>query len=141
RRTTNLEAYDLFVRGRSLVTQSLQPTQEGRSFLEMAIALDPDFAEAYAWLALSHHLGWLHCGEPAEEHRVLARSTAQRAVALDAANADAHIILGYLRAYEGELSEGVAECEMGLRINPSHDEGWISLADLRVLEGRAMEGT
>src|SRR5262249_26242155 len=64
RRTTNLEAYDLFVRGRSLVTQSLQPTQEGRSFLEMAIALDPDFAEAYAWLALSHHLGWLHCGEP-----------------------------------------------------------------------------
>jgi adenylate cyclase len=60
---------------------------------------------------------------------------------LDADNADAHIVLGYLRAYEGELNEGVAECELGLRINPSHDEGWISLADLRVLEGRAIEGT
>ena len=80
RRATNLEAYDLFVRGRSLVT-SLQPAQEARSFLEKAIALDPDFSEAYAWLALSYHLGWLHSGEPTEYHRVLARSTAQRAVA------------------------------------------------------------
>ena len=60
-------------------------------------------------------------------------------MSLDPDNADAHIILGYLRAYEGELAEGVAECEMGLRINPNHDEGWITLADLRVLEGRAVE--
>src|SRR5262245_44442220 len=43
-------------------------------------------------------------------------------------------------AYGGEFSEGVAECEMGLRINPSHSEGWISLADLRVLESRSIEG-
>ena len=71
---------------------------------------------------------------PPEEHRPLARSMAQQAVSLDPDNADAHIILGYLRAYEGELAEGVAECEMGLRINPSHDGGWITLADLRVLE-------
>jgi adenylate cyclase len=140
RRATNLEAYDLFVRGRSLVT-SLRPAREARPFLEKAIALDPDFSEAYAWLALSYHLGWLHSGEPTEYHRVLARSTAQRAVALDANNADGHLILGYLRAYEGELAEGVAECELGLGINPSHDEGWTSLADLRVLEGRAIEGT
>ena len=38
------------------------------------------------------------------------------------------------------LAEGVAECEMGLHINPNHDGGWITLADLRVLEGRAVEG-
>lgn len=29
---------------------------------------------------------------------------------------------------------------MGLRINPNHAEGWSTLADLRVLEGRAVEG-
>src|SRR5262245_18396334 len=39
RRATNLEAYDLFVRGRSLVT-SLRPAHEARPFLEKAIALD-----------------------------------------------------------------------------------------------------
>ena len=81
----------------------------------------------------------MYCGEPAEEHRKLARSSAQQAVLLDPDNADAHMILGYLRAYEGELVEGLAECEKGLRINPNHAEGWVMLADLRVLEGRAVE--
>jgi tetratricopeptide (TPR) repeat protein len=55
-------------------------------------------------------------------------------------SADAHITLGYIRAYEGELVEGVAELEIGLRINPNHAEGWAMLADLRVLEGHAAEG-
>src|SRR5262245_55824720 len=76
RRATNLEAYDLFVRGRSLVLGSLQATQEARSFLRKAIALDPEFAVAYAWLALSHFFGSEWYGEPSEEHRMLARSTA-----------------------------------------------------------------
>jgi TolB-like protein len=136
RRTTNLEAYDLFVRGRSLAMLSLQDTRAARPLLRKAIELDPGFAEAHAWLAMSHHFGWMYLGEAKEEHRMLARSAAQQAIPLDPENADAHIVHGYLRAYEGELSEGVAEVEMGLRINPSHAEGWIALADLRVCEGR-----
>jgi adenylate cyclase len=138
-KTTNLEAYELFVRGRSLVSLSLQDTRSARLLLGKALELDPDFAEAHAWLALSYLVGALYCGEPMEEHRMLARSAARRAVSLDPENADAHIVLGYLRAYDGELSEGVAELEMGLRINPNHAEGWATLSDLRVLEGRAVE--
>jgi adenylate cyclase len=61
-------------------------------------------------------------------------------VLLDPDNPDAHIVLGYVRAFEGDLAEGVAEFEMALRINPNHAEGWAHLADLRVLEGRATEG-
>jgi adenylate cyclase len=140
RRATNLEAYDLFVRGRSLATQSLRETRAARPLLAKAIEIDPDFAEAHAWLAMSHHFGALYCGEPLEEHRMLARSAARKAVSIDPENADAHIVLGFLRAYEGELTEGVAEFEMGLRINPNHAEGWAMLADLRVFEGRAVEG-
>ena len=53
RRATNLEAYDLFVRGRSLATQSLKDTRAARPLLAKAIELDPGFAEAHAWLAMS----------------------------------------------------------------------------------------
>ena len=140
RRTTSLEAYDLFVRGRSLALQSPQAARAARSLLQRAIALDPDFAEAYAELALSHHSGCLYYGEPPEEHRPLARSMAQQAVSLDPNNVDAHLTLGYLRAYDGELADGVAEYEKGLHINPNHDGGWNILAALRVLEGRAGRG-
>lgn len=140
RRPTNLDAYDLFLRGRSLAVVSLQATQEARTFFRKAIALDPEFAEPYAWLALSHHFGCTWYGEPLEEHRTVARLAAQQAVSLDPNNADAHLVLGYLRAFVGEMTEGIAECEMGLRINPSHDIGWSMLGDLRVREGRAEEG-
>lgn len=139
RRATNLEAYELFVHGRSLASLSFEDTRAARPLLEKAIELDPGFAAAYAWLAMSHIIGWTYCGE-GDEHRMLARSAAQQSMSRDPENADAHIVLGYLRSYEGELSEGVAEFEHGLRINPNHADGWALLADLRVLESRAVEG-
>jgi adenylate cyclase len=139
RRATNIEAYDLFIRGRSLAMLSLQDTRAARPLLAKALELDPGFAEAHAWLAMSHHFGLTYYGESKEEHLMLARSAAWQAVSLDPENADAHIILGHLRAYEGKLSEGIAEVEMGLRINPSHAEGWLVLGELRVCDGRAIE--
>jgi len=139
RRATNLQAYDLFVRGRALATQSLRETRAARPLLVKAIEIDPDFAGAHAWLAMSHHFDALYYGEPVDEHRTAARTAARKAVEIDPDNADAHIVLGYLRAYEGEFEAGVAEFEQGLRLNPNHSEGWAMLADLRVFEGRAIE--
>ncbi|MCA1443731.1 tetratricopeptide repeat protein [Ensifer sp. IC4062] len=139
RRVTDLEAYDLFVRGRSLATQSLRETRAARPLLARAIEIDPGFAGAHAWLAMSHHFDALYYGEPIDEHRAAARTAAAKAVEIDPENADAHIVLGYLRAYEGEFEAGVAEFEQGLRLNPNHSAGWAHLADLRVFEGRATE--
>jgi adenylate cyclase len=140
RRPTNLEAYELFVRGRSLASLSFDDTRAARPLLERAIELDPGFAAAYAWLAMSHIIGWMYCGE-GDAHRMLARSAAEKSMSLDPENADAHIVLGYLRSYEGELSEGVAQFEHGLSINPNHADGWAILGDLRVLEGRAVKAS
>ncbi|MET4687683.1 TolB-like protein [Sinorhizobium fredii] len=139
RRVTNLEAYDLFVRGRALATQSLRETRAARPLLARAIEIDPGFAGAHAWLAMSHHFDALYYGEPIDEHRAAARAAAEQAVEIDPENADAHIVLGYLRAYEGEFEAGVVEFEQGLRLNPNHSAGWAHLADLRVFEGRATE--
>ncbi len=138
RRVTDLEAYDLFVRGRALATQSLRETMAARQLLARAIEIDPGFAGAHAWLAMSHHFDALYY-EPMDEHRAAARAAAEKAVEIDPENADAHIVLGYLRAYEGEFEAGVVEFEQGLRLNPNHSAGWAHLADLRVFEGRATE--
>jgi adenylate cyclase len=58
---------------------------------------------------------------------------------LDPENADGHMTLGYLRAYESDLAEGLAELEMALRLNPNHADAWALLADLRVFEGKHEE--
>ena len=52
RRTSNLEAYDLFVRGRVQVAHSRESNKAALVLLEKSIEIDPDFAKAHAWLAM-----------------------------------------------------------------------------------------
>src|SRR5262249_43304180 len=56
----NLEAYDAFLRG---LEYFYRLTKEGnvqaRQLFEHAMALDPAYAEAYAFLGLNYRLGWL----------------------------------------------------------------------------------
>ena len=58
KKPTNLEAYDLCVRGRALCLQSPQAGKEAQLMFEEAIALDPNFAEAHRWLAFSFRCSW-----------------------------------------------------------------------------------
>lgn len=139
-RATNLDAYDLFVRGRGLVMQSRESNRAARPLLQEAIELDPGFADAHAWLAMSYCVTWTMWGEDFEGHRAPALSSAIQAVRLDQQNADGQMILGYIHAYDGDLATSAVEFAEALRINPNHADAWALLTDLRVFEGRAKEG-
>src|SRR5262249_4650990 len=80
KKPSNMEAYDLCVRGRGLLLQSPQGAREARLMFERAIALDPEFAEAYRWLALSWSAGWQLGGEPKEPNLRLAVDAAEKAL-------------------------------------------------------------
>src|SRR4030095_15864068 len=58
--TNNLEAYDTFLRGLEYFWRT---TKEGnaqaRQMLEKAIALDPQYADAYVLLGITYLLEWL----------------------------------------------------------------------------------
>jgi TolB-like protein/class 3 adenylate cyclase/Flp pilus assembly protein TadD len=140
RRATSLEAYDLFVRGRVLVTQSVEGNRMARPLLERSVEIDPGFAEAHAWLAMSHHFAWAYWGEATERHPVLALEAAQRAMSLDPEDAVAHAILADVLIFAGRSEEGAAELAAALRINPNHADAWTFLGQLRAFEGSALEG-
>jgi TolB-like protein len=140
KRAANIQAYDLFVRGRVLVAHSSGNNDVGRLLLEASTSIDPGFADAHAWLAYSHHVAWVYRGELADVYRGLAREAAERAISLDAGNADAHWTLGLVRAYDLELASGIAEFETALRANPNHADAWAYMTDLLVLDGRPIEG-
>jgi TolB-like protein/Tfp pilus assembly protein PilF len=139
-RPTNLEAYDLFVRGRVLVTQSVEGNREAQSLLERSIELDPDFADAHAWLAMSHVWAWSYWGEPSDLHRSLAIAAAERAVSLDRENASAHTALGYVLFHDGKLEEGARELMTALQVNPNYAEAWAFLGVVRAFGGSVIEG-
>ena len=140
-RATNLQAYDLFVRGRVLVTRSVESNREARPLLRRAIELDPGFADAYAWLAMSHTWSWSYWGEGEEPHRALGLAAAQRAVSLDPENAGAHANLGYVLFHDCKPESGAAELTTALRIDPNHADAWSYLGVMKAVgEERAVEG-
>ncbi|HEV2465138.1 MAG TPA: protein kinase [Acidobacteriaceae bacterium] len=80
--TANLQAYDLFLRGKSYARRRQRQDMEfAVQMFENAVILDPSFALAYAALANAHAENyWLHGRNPAWMERAM--TAAEKAVAL-----------------------------------------------------------
>lgn len=139
-RPKSLEAYDLCVRARRSMDDTPQAAQEAHLLLTRAISLDPDYAEAYRWLALNHWMGWVHSGGPTQASRSLALQLARKAVALDSNDAGCRWSLAYLLAYERSFAEADAEFARALALDPNEADAWAALSDITVLAGRVEEG-
>jgi TolB-like protein len=139
-RPKNLEAYDLCVRARRLMDDQPQLAREAHLMLTRAIALDPDYAEAYRWLAINHCMGWVHAGGPSESSRKIALDLARKAVALDPDNAGCHWVLAYLLAYARSFTDADAEFARAIALDPNEADAWTALSDIAVLAGRVEEG-
>lgn len=140
RRPKSLEAYDLCVRARRLMDDTPQATQEAHLLLTRAISLDPDYAEAYRWLALNHWMGWVHSGGPSEASRSIALELVRKAVALDPGDAGCRWALAYLLAYERSFVEADAEFARAIELDPNEADAWAALSDITVLAGQVEEG-
>jgi serine/threonine-protein kinase len=89
--TKDLTAYDLFLKGR-YVRRGMAPEQMRRAidYLEQAVARDPSYARAYAWLSDSHWLQVVLASRPTSEEVPRARAYATTALTLDSSLAEAH---------------------------------------------------
>jgi TolB-like protein len=132
RHVPRMEAYDLFVRGRALTVDTVEKTTLAYPLLERAIDLDPDFADAHAWLAMNLVFQFIDRGG-GETKKIL--TAAKRAVSLDPENADGRFALGYVLTYSGDVRAGRQQFELALSSNPNHPDSWLYLADLGVFQG------
>ena len=100
RRTYNLEAYDLYLKG---LFEWNRMTPEGfarcRELFREAIRLDAEFAPAYAQLADSVTSPSWWADQPPAEALAQAAPLAERALALDPNLAHAHSVMGHARAF------------------------------------------
>ena len=139
-RPKNIEAYDLCVRARKLIEESPQTAREAHLMLTRAVSLDPEYAEAYRWLAMNHWMGWVHWGEPIEPNRSIALELARRAVAIDPNDAGCRWVLANLLAYERRFDEADAEFAKAFELDPNEADAWATLSDIAVLAGQVGEG-
>ncbi|MEM7666294.1 MAG: winged helix-turn-helix domain-containing protein [Pseudomonadota bacterium] len=123
--TSNPDAYALFLQGRELVHQLNGQTTipAGINLLEKAIAVDPEFTDAYAWLALAHFILPEFSRSPTwQMHFDLSGEALDRALALDP-NCSMALLVNALRmAYRGELDKSLAVYERAVTLDPNNVE-------------------
>jgi TolB-like protein/Flp pilus assembly protein TadD len=138
--TDNLEAYDSFLRGAEYFWRlTKEANAQARQMYEKAVALDPQYAEAYAWLGWTYFLEWnLHWSvDPQSLERALA--LAHQAVALDDSLPIAHTILGQVYAEQQQSDQAIAEMERAVALDPNNADSYAFQAETLNLAGRPEE--
>jgi serine/threonine-protein kinase len=96
-RAANFAAYEAYLKGRHhLYKFTPESLQRGRQHFEQAIALDPTFAPAHSGLGLYYFAMAGQGFMPEDEALTQLRLEAQRALSLDSALPEAHVLLGIL---------------------------------------------
>ncbi|MEM8917233.1 MAG: winged helix-turn-helix domain-containing protein [Pseudomonadota bacterium] len=123
--TRNPEAYALFLQGRELVHQLNGQTTipSGIRLLEKAIAVDPEFTDAYAWLALAHFiLPEFSRTRTWQMHFDLSGKALDQALALDPNSSMALLVKALRLAYCGELDKSLTVYEQAVTLDPNNIE-------------------
>jgi serine/threonine-protein kinase len=119
--TRSLEAYELLLRGRALQNKRGRFLPQAAACFERAIALDPHYAEALAWLADSYRLMAVFSTSPALEVMPKAKALAEQAIALDARMAEAWATLASVEElFERNFAKADALYDHALEIDPRH---------------------
>jgi len=129
-RRVNPQAYDLVLKARALTdrARTAAPVEQARTLLEQAIALDPDYADAYAALA---HI-WFPLTQystlPIKDALPKVRAEAHRALALDPDNVNAILALAIADAAEGKLAKAKASFRHAIELDPSNANAHLDYA-------------
>jgi TolB-like protein len=137
--TENLQAYDLYLRGKSYARrEARQDLELAREMFESAAALDPQFALAYAAVANVCALHYYRYGH-GQVWMDRAKTAASRAVALQPNLPEADIARGWVCYADQQYDEGVRLARGALDRKPDCEGGYYLLGRLLFSMGRFHE--
>ena len=141
--TENLEAYQLYLKGRALLYRRGGAIPRAADCFDRAVKLDPDYALAWAGLADSYTtLGYYGLAHP-QSCMPTGMEAARRAVRCGPSLAETHTALA-MATLMGAWNKSEAEQEFlrALELNPRYIQarGWYALFYLQFSAGRPVEG-
>ncbi len=141
--TDNLEAYDSYLRAeQGLYIGDAAGFRDTLSFYKKAIALDPEFADAYAGLARAAVETWrLDYSDllSSAVARKQAYEAAARALVLDPDNARAYSVLAVVQVVDGHHDAAIESAHKAVASSPSDAEGYLNLGLVLAYSGRPTE--
>jgi serine/threonine-protein kinase len=139
RGTSNLAAYDLYLRGQFALHR--RNVRTAVDFFRRAIALDSDYARAYAGLSaalvLLPYFGEVH----ADSVREPAAAAARSALAIDSTLAEAHTSLGLVYMHANQWEESETQHRTAVTLDPTDAAAFVQYGRLLLATGRLEDAT
>jgi TolB-like protein/tetratricopeptide (TPR) repeat protein len=122
-RTSNTEAYDQYLIAKQLFDRrTVDWWHNAVAALQRSLALDPDYASAYAMLAVSITARLLEGADPAPLNAEQAIAAAERAVAISPRFGEAYSARGMVRSsLTWDWNGALADLEKALKLDPRSD--------------------
>ncbi|UCH65765.1 MAG: protein kinase, partial [Ignavibacterium sp.] len=142
RSTNNLEAYDLYLKGRYFWnTRQSGGMEKAKQHFEKALTIDPTYALAYAGLADYYNImGWYEYSPPMECFPK-AKQSALKAIELGDKLAEAHSALAFAKwTFDWDLRSAEKGFKHALELNPNFSTAHMWYSNFLVMTGRTKEG-
>ena len=134
--TSNLEAYDYYLRGKQLLNKrSREGTEKAKSMFKKAIDLDSEFALAYAEHARANviismtYYGYTESLKEASEY-------VSRALVLDGSLPEAYTVLAPLQLLKRHYDEAIASAAKAVALDPNKADTYLRQAEVLTYAGR-----
>ena len=141
RGTENLEAYDLYMRGRQQESFFRKEGHiEAQRYYEQAVTLDPDYAVVWAHLAQIHTLngqfGWVDDIIAADKR---ALELVEKSITLDPDIPFSRFSYSRILSRDsiGQLDRAFVEVKKAIELDPNYADAYAYLAQLYILTGQA----
>ncbi len=122
--TTNIEAYQLYLKGRALVDRRGASVPAGLDLLRTAVELDPGYSLAWAGVADALTVLAYSGAARGSESKAQAMAAAKRSIELDPTSAAGHTALACATLlYENNRAMAKQEFERALELSPSYAMG------------------
>ncbi|HWO02220.1 MAG TPA: tetratricopeptide repeat protein [Blastocatellia bacterium] len=119
--TTDTEAYQLYLKGRFYWNKrTLKDLERALDYFNQAIALDPNFALAYAGRADTYVVLPFYNDQPIREAMAPAREAALKALLLDSDLAEPHATLGQVYMQECNFAAAEREYKRTMELDPNY---------------------
>jgi TolB-like protein len=122
--TENLDAYELYLKGRGLfIARQELPTST--SVLEQATRLDPDFSLAWETLAAAHSVSASWLAGDGIDHHALAQAAAEKALELDPKLSMAYAVLAQTPAAVTDHLASIEYLDIAVQNDPKNSTAWL----------------
>jgi len=131
RYTDNVEAYQLYLKGRYFWNKRTKDgIEKGISYFQQALDTDPSYGLAWSGLADSYIAQTFYNYAAPKEGMPKAKAAAMRALSIDVSLAEAHITLGHVAAnFDWDWATSEKRFKQGMELNPNYPTGhqWYAL--------------